>query len=142
MLSRPQLIRHRMLLSQIHAAKSKKTVTKVIQECNLIQLRLLIKLIYDVMLNKISLTIKKQLKKLFRYKNEIRAITASVKDVLKREETVLRGLIAQVIPVLNVFVSPLFHSLTDNRVTVEPTDEQGPESREVDPSNGSPLLTQ
>lgn len=119
MLNRPQLTKHRTLLSQIHTAKSKKSLIKVVQNCDLKQLRLLIKLIYDVTLDKIRLTLRKHVTKLFQYKTAIRTITANIRDCLKREESALRELLAPIIPVLKIFVAPLFVAITDSVLNLQ-----------------------
>lgn len=108
MLTRPQLVKQRDWLGHIHSAKSRKSVQKVLETGGLAQLRLLIKLIYDVALDKIRLTAKKNISKLFQYKSEIRSITGNIKNLLKQEESVLKSLLAPLIPVLKIFVSPLF----------------------------------
>ena len=113
MLRRSQLVSHKAWLDQIHASKSKRTVQKVVEQSGLIQLKLLVKLIYDVALDKISLTTKKYVTKLFKYKSEIRSITGNVKNLLKQEESLLRSLILPLVPILKIIVSPLFEKPAD-----------------------------
>lgn len=113
MLKRAQLVKHEKWLSQIYAGRSKKSLQKVLEASGLVQLKLLIKLIYDVTLDKISLTVKKYVTRLFQYKNEIRSITGNARNLLKQEESVLRSLLFPLIPVLKIFVSPLFEVVPD-----------------------------
>ena len=112
MLTRAQLVKNKPLLVSLHSAKNKKAAIKVIQQCHGVQLRLLIKLIYDVMCNKIDLGTPSHVKRLFRFKDQLRNITNNVRKLLKEPQDLQRSLLGALTPVLRLFLDPLFPAVT------------------------------
>ena len=130
MLTRIQLVKHRPLLCQINRAKSKRSIQNILEACTPVQLRLLVKLVVDVIRKKISLAAERHVKKLLPFKDKIRGIIDNRVAILKATRENLRAILSGLAPVLRLFVLPLFLPL------VEEEEEEGGGTEEV--SENSP----
>ena len=133
MLTRIQLVKHRPLLCQINRAKSKRSIQNILEACTPVQLRLLVKLVVDVIRKKISLAAERHVKKLLPFKDKIRGIIDNRVAILKATRENLRAILSGLAPVLRLFVLPLFLPLVEEEEGggTEEVSENSPASLEA-----------